>query len=326
MRALRLESDGSVGLGDVKPRPLVAGLVRVKVTATGVCGTDLHLAAGEYAHEAPVTMGHEISGTVVEVGSPEDAHWHGRDVVCETYFSTCESCTSCRDGRRNLCVERRSLGSFEDGGFAEYVVVPVQNLHAAPEGVDRVDLVLTEPLACVVQCLLDPSRVQAGDRVLVIGPGTMGLLAVQVAIASGGDVTCSGRESDAVRLALAATFGATVTTDVADDAYDVVIECSGSAGGLRDAYRAAARGGRVVQVGIVGRVAEIPVDLVLYKELELSSGFASTARSWRRALALLESGAIRFDSMVSHSVEIAQWREAFDLVGAPGALKVAIRP
>lgn len=326
MRALRLQSDGSVGLGDVEPLPLTAGLARVQVTAAGVCGTDLHLAAGEYAHEAPVTMGHEISGSVVEVGSPADAHWVGRDVVCETYFSTCETCDLCRDGRRNLCSMRRSLGSFEDGGFAESVVVPVRNLHTAPQGVDRVDLVLAEPLACVVQCLLDPARVQAGDRVLVVGPGTMGLLAAQVAMASGGDVTCSGREGDAARLELAASFGARTATEVADDAYDVVLECSGSAGGLRSAYRAAARGGRVVQVGIVGRDAEIPVDLVLYKELEISSGFASTARSWRRALALLESGAVRFDSMVSHVVEMERWREAFGLVGAPEARKVAIKP
>lgn len=326
MRALRLQTDGSVGLEDVEPRPLAAGLVRVRVTATGVCGTDLHLAAGEYAHEAPVTMGHEISGTVVEAGSPEDAHWEGRDVVCETYFSTCEICDFCRDGRRNLCRVRRSLGSFEDGGFAETVVMPVRNLHAAPPGVDRIDLVLAEPLACVVQCLLDPARVQAGDRVLVIGPGTMGLLAAQVAMAGGGDVTCSGREGDAARLELAATFGARTTTEVEDDAYDVVLECSGSAGGLRAAYRAAARGGRVVQVGIVGRDAEVPVDLVLYKELELSSGFASTARSWRRALALLASGTVRLDSMVSHVVEMERWREAFSLVGAPEARKVAMRP
>lgn len=326
MRALVKQGDGSVGLGERPPRTLEPGLVRVEVTATGVCGTDLHIAADEYASEPPVTMGHEISGRVVEVGSPSDAGWVGADVVCETYFTTCGTCDPCRDARRNLCRNRRSLGSFEDGGFAGSVVVPVVNLHRLPEGIDPLDAFLAEPLACVAQCLLDPAVVQPGDRVLVSGPGAVGLLAAQVARAGGGVVTVSGLPQDAQRLAVAASLGVATTTAPEQSAWDVVIECAGAAPAVVQAFRCAAPGGRVVQVGIVGRDVSLPYDLVLYRELVVSSGFASTARSWRRALALLEAGHVRFDGIVTHRLPLSQWEQAFALVGSPEAIKVAIIP
>jgi L-iditol 2-dehydrogenase len=89
------------------PVPAVAeGLAKIRVVATGICGTDVHVARNEYAHEAPVVMGHEILGEVVEVGSLDDSSWVGQRVACETYFSTCERCDWCRSGRRNLCPYR----------------------------------------------------------------------------------------------------------------------------------------------------------------------------------------------------------------------------
>ncbi|MHB1062990.1 MAG: zinc-dependent alcohol dehydrogenase [Georgenia sp.] len=317
---------GRVELAERRTREVGAGQVRVRVAATGVCGTDLHIASDDYASEPPVTMGHEISGVVVETGGGVDPSWTGQRVVCETYFSTCEVCAMCRDGRRNLCASRRSLGSFEDGGFAASVVVPALNLHRVPGHVDSVDAVLFEPLACVTQCLFDPARVEAGDRVLVIGPGTMGLLSVQVALAAGARVTCAGLPSDAVRLSLAAGMGAETTTDVLTEAYDVVVECSGAAGGITAAFRAVRRGGRYVQVGIHGKDVAVPFDSVLYKELEISSGFASTPRSWDRALTLVRERSVEFSGLVTHSVPLTDWQTAFGLVGSSEAVKVVLRP
>lgn len=317
---------GTVELTERELRPLGAGQVRVEVHATGVCGTDLHIASDEYGNEPPVTMGHEISGTVRETGPDVDSSWIGVRVACETYFSTCERCAQCRGGRRNLCRVRRSLGSFEDGGFAPSVVLPVQNLHSLPGGVESLDAVLLEPLACVAQCLLDPSRVGPGDEVLVIGPGTMGLLAVQVALAAGATVTCAGLPSDGTRLRRAELLGAAVTTDAATEGFDVVIECSGAGGGIATAFRAARRGGRYVQVGIHGDRVAVDFDTILYKELEVTSGFASTPASWRRAMALAESGAVDLSGLVTHSLPLEQWQEAFELVGSSEAVKVALRP
>ncbi len=326
MLALIKDTDGAVRLAEREPHTLGPGLARLAVTATGVCGTDLHIAAGEYACEPPVTMGHEISGHVLEVGSDIDAAWLGQQVVCETYYTTCGTCRQCRDGRRNLCPKRRSLGSFEDGGFAHSVVVPVVNLHALPEGVDPVSATLAEPLACVAQCLLDPAVVEPGDRVLVLGPGAMGLLAAQVALACGGQVTVTGLESDRKRLEWAASRGARVSLDPATESFDTVIECSGAAPAVSTALRAAARGARVVQVGILGRAVEVPLDMVLYKELTVTSGFASTPRSWRRALSLLAEGRVSFDGLITHQMPLAEWQQAFEMVGSPEAIKVALLP
>lgn len=326
MIALTKTGPGSVALTDRQPRALGHGLVRVRVAGAGVCGTDLHIAQDEYASGPPVVMGHEISGTVVEVGAGVDHSWVGRRVACESFFSACEECTYCRDGHRNLCARRRSLGSFEDGGFAPLVVLPALNLHALPDDLDTVAATLCEPLACVCHCLLDPPLVSPGARVLVIGPGAMGLLSVQVSLAQGAEVTCAGLTADVRRLDVARELGATTTTDIEDDAFDLVVECSGSAGGIVAALRAATRGGRVVQVGLRGTSVDVPWDLILYKELQVSSGFASTPQSWRRAMALVASRQVDPSRLVTHVLPLVEWERAFELVGSAEAIKVVIDP
>ena len=317
----------NVVLDQVPVAHTATGLARVRVVAAGVCGTDTHIARDEYACEAPVVMGHEILGEVDQVGSPEDEHWLGKRVVCETYFSACEVCEWCRAGSRNLCRSRRSLGSFENGGFARYVTMPALNLHAVPDTVTGLDAVLAEPLACVAQCLLDPPVVNAGDRVLVTGPGAMGQLAAQVAKACGGEVTLAGLERDAQRLRTAAGLGIrTTTAEVPAEAFDVVIECSGSGPGARAAMLAARRGARYVQVGIFGRDVSLPFDTVLYKELVISSGFASTATSWRRAIALMEAGLVALGPLVTRQVPIADFADAFAAAAAGDGIKTVIIP
>lgn len=310
------------------PRPRVLpGTALVAVRATGICGTDVHIAHDEYACEPPVIMGHEILGTVVEVGDDADANWIGTRVACETYYSACEMCEWCRSGRRNLCPRRRSLGSFENGGFAAFVLMPVGNLHALPDSLGELDGVLSEPLACVTHCLMDPPVVNAGDTVLVTGPGAMGQLAAQVARSQGGEVVLAGLEKDAARLAIAEGLGIRTTTEVpVAESFDVVIECSGSAPGAAVALRAATRGGRYVQVGIFGKDVALPIDLVLYKELVVSSGFASTPVSWRRAMRLIEQGRVQLGPLVTREVPIAEWQQAFTAAQAGEGIKTVVVP
>lgn len=299
----------------------------VDVLATGICGTDVHIAHDEYGYAAPIIMGHEILGIVSAVGSDDDAAWLGVRVAVETYFSACEVCDMCRSGRRNLCTDRRSIGSFRNGGFAEKLLVPVINLHRMPDTPGDLDGVLSEPLACVAQCLLDPPVVQPGDQVLVTGPGAMGQLAAQVAKASGGVVTLAGLPADAERLAVAAALGiGTMTATPQQDAFDVVIECSGSAPGAADALRAARRGARYVQVGIFGRDVSLPFDLVLYKELTVTSGFASTPASWRAAMRLIEAGDVVLTPLITNRVPLHAFFDALDAAARGEGLKTVIVP
>ena len=318
---------GNVALAERPERALAPGEVRILVHAAGICGTDLHIEAGEYQARPPVTMGHELSGVVEEIGAGVAGHWLGEWVVSETYFSTCGRCRWCREGRTNLCPERRSLGSFVDGAFAPSVIVPERNLHRAPTALTDAAAALTEPLACVCQSLEDPTIVTSGDRVLVIGPGGIGLIAAQVARADGATVEIRGTARDEVRLELAAKLGFAVSdTAPTEEDYDVVIECSGSGPGITTALTSARRGGRVVQIGLRGVPVEVPFDEICFRELTVTSGNASTPRSWESALALLEQGSVELAPLVTEVVPLREWERAFAASRAASGVKFVLDP
>jgi L-iditol 2-dehydrogenase len=318
---------GNVALAERPERGPGPGEALLDVHGAGVCGTDLHIEAAEYASAPPVTMGHEVSGVVREVGDGVDAGLIGARVVSETYFSTCGVCEWCRGGRRNLCPERRSIGSFVDGGFAPRLVVPAGNLHLIPDWLDEHAAVLLEPLACVTNCLLDPPKVAEGDRVLVTGPGPVGLLAAQVARALGGSVLLVGLPSDATRLAVGRALGLQTTDAVPGDVgFDVAIECSGSAGGAAACLDAAGRRARYVQVGVFGGPVTVPLDRVFEKELVVTSGLASTPSSWLSALELVDSRRVQLEPLVSEVVPLAAWERVFADLRAGLGVKVVFDP
>jgi L-iditol 2-dehydrogenase len=184
--------EGHVELAVRPERAPGPGEVVLDVAAVGVCGTDLHIWLGEYPCAPPMTMGHEICGTVAALGDGVDAGWLGARVTVETFFSTCGECRYCRAGRLSVCEQRRSIGTHVDGGFAPRLVLPARNLHRVPDALPDSGAALSEPLACVCNSLLDPSAIQPGEDVLVIGPGAIGLIAAQVARACGGRVTVRG--------------------------------------------------------------------------------------------------------------------------------------
>jgi L-iditol 2-dehydrogenase len=319
---------GNVALAERPERDPGPGYVALRVEATGVCGTDLHIEAGEYPSVPPVTMGHEVCGVVETLGAGVDGGWDGVRVVSETYYATCGRCAHCRSGRPNLCERRQSIGTHVDGAFAPRVIVPAHGLHRLPDGLGATEGSLSEPLACVCQSLLDPPVISAGDRVLVLGPGAIGLLAAQVARAGGGAVTVQGAPRDAARLALARELGfdAIVAGEAPAGGFDVVVECSGSTPGIAQALEAARRSGRIVQIGLRGAPVTVDWDLICFHELTVTSGFASTPASWRRAMALLDSRAVALGPLVSAVLPLARWREAFDDSRAGRTVKAVLQP
>ena len=262
-------------------------------------------------------MGHEVSGIVDEVGPGVPECWTGQRTALETYASTCGACQYCRSGRRNLCPERRSIGSFVDGGFASYVVVPVQNAHLVHESVGPVAGALYEPLACVAHALCDPAVASPGDSALVVGPGAIGLLAAQVLRAQGASVVVIGAERDTARLAAAESLGFVALrshevgpwTPWSD--FSVVAECSGTEQGVAVGLESAARGACFVQIGLTGAPVAVKLDHICLKELRVTSGNASTSGSWKRAELLVASGSVTLDALVSASLPISSWQEAF---------------
>ena len=300
----------------------------LEVVAAGICGTDLHIFDGDYETVTPVTMGHEVSGVVADVGEGVEESWLGARVASETYFSTCGRCVHCRAGRVNLCVERRSIGTHMDGAFAPRLVVPSTNLHRLPDWLDGHAAALCEPLACVCHSVLEPEpTVPAGDDVLVTGPGPVGLLAAQVARAAGGNVHVRGTPRDDRRLAAARELGLeTSTTEDAPVDADVVIECSGSGSGIASGLAAARRGGRYVQIGLAGKPVALSFDLVCFHELTITSGFASTPTSWAKALELVADRRVELEPLLTEVVPLEEWERAFSATRAAEGIKFVLDP
>jgi L-iditol 2-dehydrogenase len=331
MRGLTKLAPGAGNLGIAEratPTPL-PGHVVLEVHGAGICGTDLHIADGEYETVTPVTMGHEVSGVVAALGEGVAKTWLGARVASETYFSTCGRCPHCLAGRVNLCPERLSIGTHVDGAFAPRLAVPATNLHRIPDWLDDRAAALCEPLACVCHSVLEPqSAVAPDDEVLVIGPGPVGLLAAQVARAACGDVHVRGTPArDDRRLAAAQALGfQTSTTEDGPAEADVVIECSGSEAGIAFGLAAARRGARYVQMGLAGKAVTIPFDLVCFHELRITSGFASTPTSWVRALDLVAGRHVELEPLLTEVVPLSEWERAFAATRSGAGIKFVLDP
>jgi L-iditol 2-dehydrogenase len=332
---------GNVEVRDVKePRPR-AGQVKVEVKAAGVCGSDLHIYHDEIAIpiEPPVVIGHEFAGVIAEVGDGVERLHVGDRVTCETTAWSCGRCLQCRLGHYNMCAERRVMGYALDGCFAKYCVVNEQQVHLLPGNVDFVSGALTEPLACCVHALLELTSLSAGDVVVITGPGSIGLLCLQLIKAAGGYAVMCGTSQDTERLALARRFGADMAVNVetedvlelvrgltSSQGADVFVECAGAPSAARLGLEATRRGGQYTQVGLFPDPFELSFDLIAYKELRVTGSLGQRWTSWQRALSLMTQGQVDTKSLVSHILPLTEWREAFRLFEERQGLKIVLTP
>ncbi len=329
MKAIVNYENGSekVQYMDVEMPVPAEGQVRIKVAYCGICGTDLHIYAGDggYPTKPPVTLGHELSGIVEAVGEGADPAWIGKKVVSETYYHTCGRCMYCRTGHGNLCPEKKSIGSAVNGAMADYVVVPEKNLHLIPEGISLREAAMTEPLACCVQGVLEFGDMIPGDRVLITGPGAIGLMCLQVAVSAGAVVIVAGTAVDKERLELAKKLGAaeTVYSDQPDAKEkigmlcgpfgpDVVLDCSGAGPAIRMGLEVIRKGGRYVQVGLTGRPVELDMNLITLKELSVMGTYAQKPQWWEKALDLVQRGEVKLEPLISDVYPFKEWKKAFD--------------
>lgn len=324
------------------PMPVpAAGQVRIKVSYAGVCGTDIHIYTddGGFPTIPPVTLGHEFSGVVESVGEGVDPGYVGKRVMAETYYHTCGTCMYCRSGLRNLCPERRSIGSAENGAMAEYVVVPVKNVHVLPDNVTLVEAAMTEPLACCARAILGLAGIVPGDTVLIVGPGTIGLMCMQLAKLCGGRVLVAGTQRDEKRLELAQKLGAdeiiySDRPDARDKVLelappfgpDVVADCSGAGPGIQFGLDVIRKGGRYVQVGLTSKPMQINMNQITLKELSFFGSNAQNTEWFVRSLELMRLGKINLKELLSTPYEFEDWETAFQAhiagVGYKHVLKI----
>ncbi|MEU3183313.1 alcohol dehydrogenase catalytic domain-containing protein [Streptomyces sp. NPDC006923] len=311
------------------------GEVLVRVAAAGICMSDREVYDGrrDAAYvRYPVTPGHEWSGTVEAVGEGVDPALTGRRTVAEG-FRACGSCARCRAGETSLCTAGYDETGFtRPGGFADHVVVPAALLHPLADDADLRAAALLEP-AAVVAAAVRPCRPEPGERIAVVGAGTLGLLAVQLLAAhSPGELTVIDPRTERTRLAR--LFGATGarapdTTEELHGRYDLVVETAGAPATAASSCLLARRGGRVVLTGLFapGATGIDPVHLSL-NQLTVRSVFGAPSAAWAYAVRAFTAGLLDPGPLVTHEFPLERYAEAVALVGGgdPGTGKVLLRP
>jgi threonine dehydrogenase-like Zn-dependent dehydrogenase len=318
MQALYL-SGGSIRLINDYPRPEpLPGEALVRVLRAGICSTDLELQQG-YKGGFEGVPGHEFVGRV-EACSARPA-LIGRRVVGEINLS-CGVCERCQQGLRTHCQRRRVLGILnKDGAFAEYVTLPVENLHVVPDALTDAEAVFVEPLAACFE-ILEQVQVRPTSAVLVLGDGKLGLLAAQVLRLTGARVSIQGRS--ATKLALASSLG--IDAIRADDpphpaSYDLVVECTGSAAGLEIACQLTRPRGTIVLKSTVAQSATLDLAPFVVDEITV---VGSRCGPFEPALRALEQKRVSVTPLLSASYPLSRGAAAFAQAAARGTLKVQL--
>jgi len=318
VRVAVLRGPGDVALEE-RPVPEPGpGQVAVRVISVGVCGSDTHYydhgRIGRFVVEEPLVLGHEAAGDVAALGPGVTSPAVGQRVSIEPGVPDL-TCAQCLAGRYNLCPNMRFFATPPiDGAFAEYVVVHAAFAHPVPDTVSDDAAALLEPLSVGIWACRK-GRVTAGSRVLVTGAGPIGLVSVQTALAFGAtEVVVS--DVNPARLDLARELGATAVVDARtssvtdlDRPPEVLLECSGHPAATAQAIRSLAPGGRAVLVGMGGDELPLPLSVVQERELELTGTFRY-AGTWPTAIALVASGRVDLDRLVTGTYALGRAEEA----------------
>lgn len=315
MNALWLENQ-TLSLRKV-PRPEKTGEVLIRVRRVGVCGTDLELVRGYYPYCG--IPGHEFVGEVVEAPEPG---WEGKRVVGEINV-TCGTCEQCRSGRPTHCEKRTVLGIIgRNGAFAEYLTLPVENLHLVPDSVPDEAAVFTEPLAAALE-IQQQVQIHPADRVLLIGAGRLGQLIARTLALSGCDLRVVARHALQKSLLKARRIRLISEDDVQPQRWDVVIEATGSPSGFDLARRALRPRGTLVMKSTYKGEMSINFSPFVVDEITL---IGSRCGPFAPALRLLEQGKIDPTDLIAAQFPLTEALEAFAQAGQPGMLKVLVKP
>lgn len=321
-------------LAEPQPGP---GEVKIRVRAAGICGTDVH---GISSLQPPVILGHEFSGEVVEVGQEVKAIKVGDRVTSETTIYRCGVCPYCQKGLFNLCPERKGIGSGVNGAFAEYIIVPEFAVHFLPQQLSFEEGAVLEPLACAVRGVLEQAQLEDKEKVVVLGPGPLGILVSWVAKTRGALVILVGKSEDKLRFQVAkegrvdyllnldeVNVREFIFREVDPYGVDTVFECSGALPAVSLGLEVLKKRGQYVQMGIIHQPVTVDFDQYLFsRELKITGSRTQTTSSWQKAIHLLEKTKLPLKKIVTHILPLAQWQEGFELTKNRKAIKVILTP
>ena len=316
MRAFVITGPGRAEVRDLEPPEPGPGQVVVDVERAGVCGTDVEFYTGHMVYlrtgEAryPVRIGHEWCGRVIRAGDEDSASWVGQRVTGDTMLG-CGHCHRCRSGRQHLCADRFEIGirGGWPGALAEQLLVPASALLPLPEGIGPTAGALVEPggnALRVVRATQDrTSQDWAGQRLLVIGPGTIGLLAALIARARGADVHLLGQEERSLRFARSLGFGQVWVRDsLPAGLFDAIIDASTGVGMPSLATELVEPGGRIGYIGLSAEPSLIDTRALVLKDVT-ASGVLSASGGLAETIALYADGAVDPEPIVAATVGLA---------------------
>ena len=346
MKVARFYAPGDVRLEDMDEPTPAADEVKIRVRNCSTCGTDVKILNNGHPNmTAPRVMGHEVAGEVVEVGA-DVGGWARGDrvqVIAAVPDGTCEEC---RRGRLTVCTNQTSVGYQYEGGFAEYMIVPrsvlaVDGLNRIPEGVSFAEASVAEPFACVINGQ-ELAGVGKDDDVVVVGAGPIGCLHVRLARARGArrvflidlnagrlamsadavhpDAALDGSQVDTVEQVLALTGGRGA---------DVVITAAASGAAQEAGQHMLARGGRLSMFGGLPKdrpTVTLDANLIHYRELSVVGANGSSPDHNKQALAMIASGEVPVDDLITVRLPLEEVHLAFDVVAQGAAIKVTIEP
>ncbi|MEM7316675.1 MAG: zinc-binding dehydrogenase [Planctomycetota bacterium] len=310
--------------------------VLLQVASVGVCGSDLHQWTADHSWPVnyPVILGHEFGGTIAQVGSKVPNWQPGDRVVSETAAIIDANNPMTRQGRYNLDPTRKGFGYGVNGAMTKYVRVPARILHHVPDGLEFDQACLTEPCCVAFNATVRNARIEPGDRVVILGPGTIGILCAAMARLCGAEVAVVGLEQDQQRLEIARHYGCeTLTDDAAEWARqrdglgcDGVIDAAGVSATLKIALELVRPAGWISKVGWGKQPLDFSLDPLVQKNIKLQGSFSHTWGMWERVLTLLGNGQLDVRPIIGGVWPIAEWREAFEKMHHGHVVKSVLRP
>lgn len=316
MKAMVLDSGLRFSTDLPKPSP-GPGEALVKVSLAGVCATDLELAMGYMGFKG--VLGHEFVGTIED---SEDGRLSGKRVVGEINVA-CNRCDYCRHKMWSHCPQRKVLGiSGKDGAFAEYLTLPFKNLHPVPDSVADEEAVFAEPVAAAFE-ILEQVRMNEDTRVCVLGDGVLGQLTAQVLSTTGCSLVALGRHEEKLDLLKARSIITRTSAEGLEKAFDLVVDCTGSPGGLSAALGLVRPCGTVVmKTTAVGDRGGDALNRLVVDEVTL---IGSRCGPFQPALQALEERKVDVKPLVSRVFQIEQGLEALECASQKGTLKVLLK-
>lgn len=337
MKASRFLGNKTFAVTDLPTPHAGPGELVLRNQVCGVCGTDVHIYYGEPGSadvNPPVVLGHEYSGEVVEVGEGVTGFAVGDHVTVDPNIY-CGHCAYCQNGKKQLCPSMEAIGVTRDGGFAQYSRIPASQAFKLEPTVPWEAAAMAEPLAC---CLhgIDLAGIQVGDKVCVVGGGAIGLLMVQLAKLSGASQIVLSEPNEKRRqvgLQLGANAAIDPTRPDAQEAFaqvlgggaNVVIECVGNVPAVKSAFQFAGKGATVLLFSVpkVDATFDLPLFDVYKKELTIKGSFVNPD-THARAVALINSGKVDFDPIITHRFTLDQLPEAIAMQMSDASIKVVV--